>query len=55
MSEERKNMLDKAAESLEGLTAEQADRVLNRAIDFMAGAATRERIAAAEKDQKTGA
>lgn len=44
MSEERKRQLEKAAEVLNGLTAEQANRVMERTTDFMAGAATREQI-----------
>lgn len=44
MSEERKEILGKAAECLNDLPAEAANRVMERTIDFMAGAATREKL-----------
>lgn len=44
MSDYREQQLKKAAECLNGLTAEQANRVMERTTDFMAGAAVRERL-----------
>lgn len=44
-----------AAEALNGLTEEQARRVVFRAVDFIAGAAFRERLEAASQEKKVSA
>ena len=49
------NVLKPAAEVLNGLTEEQASRVMSRAVDFMAGAAFRERLEAAKQEQAVSA
>lgn len=48
-------LLKPTAEVLDGLTEEQAGRVVSRAVDFMAGAAFRERLEAAKQEQAVSA